>query len=365
MPEVAVLIRDLVAFSLLPASRRRTAALLTLLGPPTDEPGAHVLERLIELSERDAVDAAAQAAGLRRKADGLLDAAAQGGIEPIGLLDARYPPRLRSIPDPPAVLYMRGEPASLSTPSIAIVGSRAASPYGLSVAAQLGRDLAAAGLTVVSGLARGCDAAAHQGALDAGGLTVGVLGCGADIVYPAEHRNLYRSVAERGAIVSELPPGAPPLPGHFPRRNRIISGLAGGVVVIEASARSGSLITAACALEQGRDVMAVPGNVLSQRHTGCHDLLRDGARLVQSAQDVLDELGWSSPAPRKASLDGQQSPATEPLLGCLPPGEDCDVETLAQRSGLPVAALLGRMTRLELTGAVRRTPGGRFVRAVP
>jgi DNA processing protein len=243
---------------------------------------------------------------------------------------------------------------------VAVVGSRAASSYGLSVAQTLGHDLAAAGLTVVSGLARGCDGAAHEGALGAGGGTLAVVGCGVDIVYPAEHRNLYRRIAERGAIVSELPPGTPPLPHHFPRRNRIISGLSAGVVVIEASSRSGSLITAACALEQGRDVMAVPGNVLSRRHSGCHELLKDGARLVQSAQDVLEELGWTARV--DTGYPEQAGPGADQLLRWLTPGEPCDLDTLAARSGLAPAVLLGGLTRLELTGIVRRTPGGGFVR---
>jgi DNA processing protein len=243
---------------------------------------------------------------------------------------------------------------------VAIVGSRAASTGGLLVAERLGRELAATGLTIVSGLARGCDAAAHRGALAGGGGTIAVLGCGVDVVYPPEHATLHRQVLAGGAVVSELPPGAPPLPAHFPQRNRIISGLARAVVVVEASEKSGSLITAACALEQGRDVMAVPGSTLGSRHRGCHALLRDGARLVETAGDVLEELGIAGrtlgeTAPRAAERD--------PLLRLLGSEDDGDLDELVVRSGLPVSVVLQRLLALELAGHVRRAAGGRFVRA--
>ena len=264
------------------------------------------------------------------------------------------------IPDAPVVLWVVGCAAALSPPGIAIVGSRAASAGGLEVAERLGHDLAAAGVPVVSGLARGCDGAAHRGALAAGGATIAVLGCGADVVYPAEHRALYRRVRDAGAIVSEFPPGTPPLPAHFPQRNRIISGLARGVVVVEASEKSGSLITAACALEQGRDVMAVPGSTLGSRHRGCHALLRDGARLVETAADVLEELGIAG---RVVGPGPGAAPDEDALLTLLGTEGDGDLDLLAARSGLPVAVLLQRLLALELTGRVRRVPGGRFVRA--
>jgi DNA processing protein len=228
------------------------------------------------------------------------------------------------------------------------------------VAEWLGRDLAAAGVTVVSGLARGCDAAAHRGALAAGGLTIAVLGCGADVVYPAEHRRLYHRIRDSGTIVSELAPGSPPLPAHFPQRNRIISGLARGVVVVEASDKSGSLITAACALEQGRDVMAVPGSTLGSRHRGCHALLRDGARLVETAADVLEELGLTAPGTGRPA---GATPEHDRLLALLATEGDGDLDLLSERSGLPVSLLLPRLLALELAGLVRRAPGGRFVRA--
>jgi DNA processing protein len=358
-----VTLQDLVAFSLLTATPRRAAALQAVLDPASriDGPSSQLLERLIAISEAGETCPDRRAAELRRTADELIGRARATGLEPIAWTDDRYPTRLRTIADPPAVLWVRGDPTLLGRPAVAVVGSRAASPYGLSVARTLGHDLAAAGLTIVSGMARGCDAAAHQGALDADGRTAAILGCGVDIVYPAEHRNLYRRIVETGAIAGELPPGAPPLPHHFPRRNRLISGLVAGVVVIEASSRSGSLITAASALEQGRDVMAVPGNVLSQRHSGCHELLKDGARLVQSAQDVLEEIGW---APKGVDTE-YPGDIGEPdsLLSFIAPGEEWDLETLAGRSGLTAAELLSGLTRLEMTGEVRRTAGGRFVRS--
>ncbi len=267
-------------------------------------------------------------------------------------VSARFPTRR-------SVLWVAGRVSALSPPVVAVVGSRAASSGGTEVAERLGHDLAAAGVAVVSGLARGCDAAAHRGALAAGGLTIAVLGCGADVVYPAEHRGLYQRIRDTGTIVSELAPGSPPLPAHFPQRNRIISGLARGVVVVEASDKSGSLITAACALEQGRDVMAVPGSILGSRHRGCHALLRDGARLVETAADVLEELGITVPGTGRPGA----TPEHDRLLTLLATEGDGDLDLLAERSGLPVSVLLPRLLALELAGLVRRAPGGRFVRA--
>jgi DNA processing protein len=206
-------------------------------------------------------------------------------------------------------------------------------------------------------MARGCDGAAHRGALDAGGRTVAVLGCGADVAYPAEHRGMLRAVRASGAVVSEYAPGTPPRSWMFPLRNRIISGLSRAVVIVEASAKSGSLITAACALEQGRDVMAVPGGVFGERHRGCHALLRDGARLVQSAADVLDELGWSPTPP--GPIDTATPGAGD---GWLAPGEACDLDTLAARAGLAPGPVLSTLSQLELAGSVRRGAGGVFIR---
>jgi DNA processing protein len=281
--------------------------------------------------------------------------------------DADYPVALTTIADPPAVLWLCGRVDALLVPSVAIVGSRAASPYGLSVAEQLASDLATSGVAIVSGLARGVDSAAHRGAVAAGGVTIAVLGSGVDVIYPPEHASLAREIAKQGAVISEFAPGTPPLPMFFPRRNRIISGLSRAVVVIEASDKSGSLITARCALEQGRDVLAVPGNVLSGRNRGAHALLRDGARMVESADDVLEELGMS----RRSPLDPIPTPAgqqpglqrcADPVLASLPAGEPCDLDAIAERTGLNTARLLPRLFDLELQGLVRRIGGGRFVR---
>ena len=283
------------------------------------------------------------------------------GLRTVGIDADSYPARLREIADPPPVLWVSGQAGALADPIVSIVGSRAGSAYALSVAERLAGDLAARGITVASGLARGVDSAAHRGALAAGGITVGVLGCGADLVYPPEHATLASDIAVRGAVTSELIPGTMPKPVFFPRRNRIISGLARAVIVIEAGERSGSLITARCALEQGRDVLAVPGNVLNGRNRGGHALLRDGARLVETVDDVLDELGMSSAGARCGSMEAPVGPA-DPVLATMVIGESADLEQISGRSGLSVAQLLPRLLELELAGGLRREPGGRFVR---
>ena len=211
-------------------------------------------------------------------------------ISAISTGEIRYPTTLAAIYDPPPTIWVKGDVDVLRAPAVAIVGSRRASPYALEVARRLGADLARRQVTVVSGMARGVDSAAHRGALEGGGVTVAVFGCGVDVIYPPEHRALAARISERGALVSEFEPGMPPLKHNFPRRNRIISGLSLAVVVVEAADGSGSLITADCALEQGRAVLAVPGNVLGGRNYGAHALLRDGAKLVECADDILEEL---------------------------------------------------------------------------
>jgi DNA processing protein len=281
-----------------------------------------------------------------------------GGLTPIAWSDPAYPPYLAAIVDPPPVLWTRGSHAALERPAVAIVGSRAASPYAVDVSGRLAADLAARGLTVISGLARGVDSAAHRGALSVGQSTIAVLGCGADVVYPPEHASLVRAIEPHGLIVSELVPGTRPLPEFFPRRNRIISGLSRAVVIVEAGDRSGSLITARCALEQGRDVFAVPGNILTGRNRGGHALLRDGAKLVESADDILEELGDGG----RGSSPGLPPSPADPVLACLPLGEACDLDGISERSGLSPSRLLPRLFDLELQGLVRRAGGGRFVR---
>jgi DNA processing protein len=256
---------------------------------------------------------------------------------------------------------VKGAASVLHEPQVAVVGARAASPAGLIAARQLGDDLARAGLTVVSGMARGVDGAAHVGALDGAGATVAVLGCGADVVYPAEHARLAQRIAETGAIVTELAPGARPLPHHFPLRNRIISGLARAVVVIEASDRSGSLITARAALEQGRDVLAVPGPILTGRSRGCHALIRDGARLVDSARDILEEIGWTrAPRPADATNKSLQMSRLEETMAA---GESYTVDDLVRCTGRAAHELLAELGELELAGRVSRVAGGAFVKA--
>ena len=295
-------------------------------------------------------------ADLRRRAHDALTAAGEIGIEPLAWDAASYPVALTTIVDPPPVVWVRGSIEVLNRDAVAIVGARAASPYGLSVAERLASDVAAAGLVIVSGMARGVDSAAHRGALAAGGLTVAVLGSGVDVIYPPEHAPLARDIEKAGAVISELVPGTPPLSHFFPLRNRIISGLCRAVVVIEAGEKSGSLITARMALEQGRDVLAVPGNVLSGRNRGAHGLLRDGAKIVESADDILEELGL----PSTVRPLGQA--AADPVLASLTPGEASDLDAISQRTGLSPTRLLPRLLELELAGAVARVGGGKFMR---
>jgi DNA processing protein len=234
----------------------------------------------------------------------------------------------------------------------------------METAARLAADLAAPGVCVVSGLARGIDTAAHRGALSAGA-TVAVLGSGLDRIYPAEHRTLARQIESSGLLLSEYPPGTAPLPFHFPLRNRLISGLSLAVVVIEAAEKSGSLITAACALEQGREVMAVPGNVLGGRNTGGHALIRDGARIVESADDIVAELRFGGLA--SCGLDAplrsvQSRVSRDPVLAAMAPGEVHDLDEISAGTGHEPARLLPRLLDLELRGMVRRTGGGGFLR---
>jgi len=265
------------------------------------------------------------------------------------------------VPDPPPVLWARGDLGVLEQTSVAIVGSRGASQYARTVARTLAAGLAEAGVVVTSGLARGVDGAAHAGCLDAGGRTIAVLGTGVDRIYPAEHKALSARIAASGLLLSELAPGTPPLPRHFPRRNRLISGLSRAVVVVEASEKSGSLITARMALEQGREVMAVPGSVLYGRNRGAHGLIKDGAMPVEDAADILDALGIPGRAPRPggASPPGLVEQALE---HGGPDGMDFD--SLAAATRLDAEALLAALTALELDGRAERLTGGRFARTM-
>ena len=262
-----------------------------------------------------------------------------------------YPQLLREIADPPACLWTQGDRAALSGIGVAIVGARAASREGLAAAYEIAFDLARAGIVVISGLARGVDAAAHRGALDGGGKTIAVLGTGIDIVYPAENTELARRITESGLLVTEFPIGAPPQDWHFPRRNRIISGLSKVVVVVEAREKSGSLITARLAADQGRDVMAVPGSVVDGRNRGANALLKDGAKLVESAVDILQELGIDGPslAPRNAGRESRQV-------------VEFTVDEIAEQLKIPAGEALARLLEWELAGEVQRIGSGRFAR---
>ena len=305
-----------------------------------------------------------RAASLLERAREVRTLASRDGTEVLTWNDPRFPASLGTLTDLPPALWYQGHLAAFDAPAVAIVGSRAASSVALETAARLGADLAAAGVTVVSGLARGVDSAAHRGALQTG-RTIAVLGSGLDRVYPAEHTGLAKQIAQAGLVVSEYAPGTPPLQHHFPMRNRLISGLSMAVVVIEASEKSGSLITAACALEQGREVMAVPGNVLSGRNRGGHALIRDGAKIVESADDIVGELGWSRGVVGVADEDVkpcEKMASGDCLLDAMTPGHPCGLDELTRRSGLEPTELLSRLIDLELRGLVRRAGGGRFCR---
>ncbi len=282
---------------------------------------------------------------------------AQPGQSLLTLADPDYPQFLREIADPPVLLYCKGRRELLGQPAISIVGSRNATPQGLRDAEAFAEALSDAGLTIVSGLALGIDAAAHRGGLRGAGSSIAVVGTGLDRIYPARNQALAHELAESGLIVSEFPLGTRPLPGHFPRRNRIISGLSRGVLVVEAAPDSGSLITARVAAEQGREVFAIPGSIHSPLARGCHALIKQGAKLVESAQDVLEEMAWrvtTPPAP-------QHQAASDPVLDAMDPSP-MTLDTLAERSGLTLDALSAKLLMLELEGQVAQLPGGRYQR---
>jgi DNA processing protein len=298
------------------------------------------------------------------------------------LEDDRYPERLRTIPDPPPVLYCDGLPEPEDRVAIAIVGARQATSYGVRVTEALARDLAQLGFTIVSGMARGIDAAAHRGALAAGGRTIAVLGCGLDVVYPPEHGRLRAEIARSGSVMTEFPPGTRPLASHFPRRNRILSGLALGVVVVEAAEGSGSLITARLALDQGREVFAVPGPLDAPLSRGPHGLIKQGAKLVETVEDIVEELlpqlaeSACGVSERRSRFTPARTPAgglgnAEALnLSGLSAEEKCvltlithepvTIDALTARTGLPPAVVAGALLELELKEVVRQMPGQRY-----
>lgn len=285
--------------------------------------------------------------------------ASEPGQSILTLADSAYPAALLEIADPPNVLYVRGNPALLQKRGLGVVGSRNATPQGQQTAEIFAKALAGTGLTIISGLALGIDAAAHRGALAAGGDTIAVIGTGADRLYPARNKELALAIAERGAIVSEFPLGTPAIAANFPRRNRIISGLSCGVLVVEAAPESGSLITARLAAEQGREVFAIPGSIHSPVARGCHKLIKQGAKLVETAQDVLEELGnFAEPeiASETATIADEN-----PLLTAI--GHDpCSLDELVERTGFAANQLLTELLTLELGGQIAPLPGNRYQR---
>ncbi len=301
---------------------------------------------------------------------------AEPGNRLLTCLDSGYPPLLKEIPDPPALLFIHGDPEHLNQPQLAVVGSRNPSHDGAALAREFSAHLTSCGLTITSGLASGIDGAAHQGALQAGGPTLAVTGTGLDRVYPAQHRELAHQIAENGALISEFPPGTPPLSGNFPRRNRIISGLSLGTLVVEAALRSGSLITARTALEQGREVFAIPGSIHNPLARGCHALIREGAKLVETGDHILEELAslvslclsqsGDSTAPetgagsseKPARLDAEYSQLLE-FMGYEP----VSIDQLVHRSGLTPEQVSSMLLVLELEDFIASSPGGRYTRS--
>jgi DNA processing protein len=282
--------------------------------------------------------------------------------------DREYPANLRDIYDPPAILFMRGQIVPEDGRAVAIVGTRNPSRYGREIAETLARELAEGGVTIVSGLARGIDTVCHAAALKAGGRTIGVLGCGIDVNYPKENAALMGEIADSGAVITEFRPGIRPLATNFFRRNRIVSGLSRGVVVVEASRNSGSLITAEHALDQNRDVFAVPGNILNVRARGCHHLIKQGAGLVESAQDVLDAVFGSGRVEQQVPLfryaaeaEGLSDTASRVLAEIEP--DPVSIDALCESLGMEPGKLAGILLELELKGLVRQAPGKMFAKA--
>ena len=278
--------------------------------------------------------------------------------EVIPLDDERYPPLLRLIHDPPRRLYVRGNTATLLEPQLAVVGSRKASPAALRATRVLCEELVHAGLSICSGLALGIDGAAHRGALLAGGHTVAVMATGIERIYPLRHCQLATELVASGCLVTEFPPGTPPRRGHFPRRNRIISGLSLGVLVVEAALPSGSLITATTALDQGREVFALPWSILHPGGAGCLKLIRDGAKMVQTVDDIVEELGSLYSLQQSSRPRGQEAPPPESSLLPWIGFEAVTPDELVTVSGLPVERVFEELTRLELQGLVAPCPGG-------
>jgi DNA processing protein len=346
-----------VALSLVPGlGGEGLRRLLQVFGSPEavfSTPAAS-LKQYVKSAVADSIAAGIDEAALNKLADWL----EQPHNDIVTLADTDYPQLLLNIPDPPPLLYLKGRRPLLNVPALAIVGSRNATLQGMDNAEAFAQSLGTAGLCIVSGMAHGIDAAAHRGGLHTQARSIAVIGTGLDKVYPAANRELAHLLAEQGLLVSEFPLGTPPLAANFPRRNRIISGLSLGCLVVEASLQSGSLITARMALEQGREVFAIPGSIHSPQAKGCHALIKQGAKLVERAQDILDELGGF------ASIDfiERNPPMVEhplyPHMGFDP----VDLDTLSLRSGLTIEALSAILLQLELEGRIASLPGGLYQR---
>lgn len=279
--------------------------------------------------------------------------------------DTDYPERLKQTAVPPVALYIKGNLPTLKA-SLAMIGSRRASAYGIKVAQAFAQDLAAAGLEIISGGAKGIDTASHEGALQGGGPTVAVLGCGIDIVYPSENQKLFARIREQGALVSEFPPGTPPLQGNFPQRNRIVSGLAQGILVVEAAQKSGAMITVGFALEEGREVFCIPGSIFLPNSAGCHSLIKAGARLVDRPEDILEDLLISLPVTRVgpslfSQPDLKLTPEGQRLLAILT-GQPQSLEVLLEATGFSLATVSKELLDLQLKGVVAQLSGQRYYR---
>jgi DNA processing protein len=335
--------------------------LLSLFGSP-----AAVLQQSVSsLSRVVGASVAAALAGNTVAAEVTTSMAwlAEPGNHLLTLADEDYPKALLETADPPAILFLKGRRELLSRPALAIVGSRNATPVGMQTAEAFAAALSAAGFCIVSGMALGIDTAAHRGGLSGSGASIAVVGTGLDLVYPARNKALAHDLAAKGLIVSEFALGTPAIAGHFPRRNRIISGLARGVLVVEAALASGSLITARLAGEQGREVFAIPGSIHSPFSKGCHQLIKQGAKLVDDANDILVELGWNtrtSPPSNKAAA-AIAPDADDALLTAM--GYDpVTIDQLASRSGQSAGQIAVRLTELELEGVIASLPGGQYQR---
>jgi len=295
----------------------------------------------------------------------------QGKFCIVTILDPKYPPRLKMIPDPPPLLYMTGNLQSADHQALAIVGSRQSTHTGRAITRQLSGNLAALGFTIVSGLARGIDAAAHHGAIDGGGRTIAVLGCGIDRTYPSEHKHLRQQIEAHGGVLSEFPPGAAPLGHHFPERNRVISGISMGVVVTEAAAQSGSLVTARLANEQNREVFGVPGTVNNPMSRGPHLLIKQGAKLVEGPEDILEELLPQLEASFRDRIRGQAAPLPPPLpqlgqeeesLYNIISLEPTALEDVISQTSFAPGEVMSILLTLEIKGVIRQLPGVRYIR---